>query len=361
MKRKITKGFYANSCYFRTSVMPPYRKALIQITEKCNLKCAHCFVSARKYGDTIPYVDIKNKILPQLIKSNVISVSLTGGEPMIHPEINKIIKLFIENNIKVTLCTNGTLISENQIKEYQSIGGVFFNISLDGFSSQSHGKFRGDKNSFYETKNTIEKIGEAGLLKGILVTPNNLASSNEYNEICEFAIECNAKFVLMNPLSSMGRGVNSKGKLEAQKAMMTKVKNATSNYKKDIDVVHIRFPYNDKPLSSCEAGNIIYIFTNGDVTVCPYLVFSTGNPNSQHKREEFIVGNILNDKNIYSKLKDYNYSFLSSGNNKSCNSCEDNKSCGKGCPAGVISNGGRVGDLDVELCPKENNKIIHIE
>ncbi|MRT44633.1 radical SAM protein, partial [Xylella fastidiosa subsp. multiplex] len=44
--RPIITADTAASCYFRTSVEPPYRKALIQICEPCNEKCAHCFVSA---------------------------------------------------------------------------------------------------------------------------------------------------------------------------------------------------------------------------------------------------------------------------------------------------------------------------
>ena len=49
-------------------------------------------------------------------------------------------------------------------------------------------------------------IGERGLLKGVLVTPNTLAAVEEYDELCEYARTCGAEYVLMNPLSSMGRG-----------------------------------------------------------------------------------------------------------------------------------------------------------
>jgi MoaA/NifB/PqqE/SkfB family radical SAM enzyme len=42
--RSITDHTAATSCYFRTTVDQPYRKALVQIDERCNLRCAHCFV-----------------------------------------------------------------------------------------------------------------------------------------------------------------------------------------------------------------------------------------------------------------------------------------------------------------------------
>src|SRR6266487_1956509 len=61
----ITDGLAA-SCYFRTSVPTGQRKALVQITERCNLHCAHCFVSAGDYGDTMRTADITSVLIPRL-------------------------------------------------------------------------------------------------------------------------------------------------------------------------------------------------------------------------------------------------------------------------------------------------------
>ena len=73
--------------------------------------------------------------------------------------------------------------------------------------AESHGKFRGSPESFEPTVKTMRELGERGLLKGVLVTPNRLAALEEYEELCRFARECGAEYVLMNPLSGLGRGV----------------------------------------------------------------------------------------------------------------------------------------------------------
>lgn len=52
--RSIVEDRRASSCYFRTTVEAPHRKALVQIDERCNLHCAHCFVSATKRGSFMP-------------------------------------------------------------------------------------------------------------------------------------------------------------------------------------------------------------------------------------------------------------------------------------------------------------------
>ena len=352
MKQYLSSKELAKSCYFRTSVKPPYKKAIIKITDRCNLSCAHCFVSAGNYGDTMSIETIKNLLLPALIKCKVISVTLTGGEPFAHPYIMEIITILRLASIKVSLCTNATLCTEDQIKALSELGGVSVNISLDGFSEDSHGKFRGDKNAFYKTVKTIELFSKYQLLKGLLVTPNKLASIDEYEKICQFAILNNAEYVLMNPLSLFGRGINSKNRLSYSTEIMLKIKELTSSYIKDLEVVNIRFPNKNLPLSSCEAGNIIYVFVNGDVAACPYLVFAAETPNSQYKKEEFILGNILTDKTFYKKLQSYNiYEKYNIGVNNKCNSCSIESTCKKGCPAAVVASGQKIEGVDYEQCP----------
>jgi radical SAM protein with 4Fe4S-binding SPASM domain len=121
----------------------------------------------------------------------------------------------------------------------------------------------------------------------------------------------------------------------------------------DLDVVHIRFPNTEgKPLAGCEAGTIIYVFTPGEVTVCPYLVFAARTPQSQHDPGEFVVGNIFTDPDIAERLDAYRFGErYRLGANPTCGSCGIADQCGKGCPAAVISAGDRIGAVDAEVCP----------
>jgi radical SAM protein with 4Fe4S-binding SPASM domain len=121
----------------------------------------------------------------------------------------------------------------------------------------------------------------------------------------------------------------------------------------DLDIADIRFPNTDaKPLSGCEAGTIVYVFTPGEVTVCPYLVFAARTPISQHDDTEFIVGNIFTDPDIAERLDNYQFhDRYQVGVNPTCGSCVMEPGCGKGCPAAVIAAGGRIGDVDTEQCP----------
>ena len=92
--RSIAGDGRASSCYFRTTADGDSRKALIQIDERCNLHCAHCFVSANEQGQTMGYDDIVEKVIPRLNACRVDRVTLTGGEPTIHPEFLDVVRAF---------------------------------------------------------------------------------------------------------------------------------------------------------------------------------------------------------------------------------------------------------------------------
>jgi radical SAM protein with 4Fe4S-binding SPASM domain len=352
--RSIATSGQAASCYFRTTTSDGKRKALVQIDERCNLHCAHCFVSATRHGQSMPFGEVVGALIPRLAECRVERVTLTGGEPTIHPQFLDVVRASRDAGMEVGVCTNATTLREPQITALARIGGVHCNVSLDGFRPESHGRFRGDRASFQTTIATVKSLAAAGLLQGLLCTPNSLADDDEYRELCAFAVEHGATYVLMNPLSSMGRGVKARGRLAATEQRMRHIAELTAPFHgPDLDVVHIRFPNTSgKPLAGCQAGTIIYVFTPGEVTVCPYLVFAARTPQSQHNPDEFIVGNIFTDADIAARLDAYRFSEqYQMGANVTCSSCGLTSRCGKGCPPAVIAAGQRIGALDTEVCP----------
>lgn len=351
-KRLIIDGF-ANSCYFRTSVEDGQRKALVQVTQRCGLHCAHCFVSATTKGLDISLENMRDRVIPRLVRAGVQRFTLTGGEPFAHPQIVEICGLIVSQGFPVTICTNAAQTTDKQIAALAAMGDVLVNISFDGFRPESHGKFRGDRDSFAVTVETARKFAAAGLLKGLLSTPNLLTSVEEFTELCAFAVELGAEYVLMNPLSSFGRGTKSKQKLAAPADMMRAIRQATAGFAADgrLDMVYIRFPNDSLPLAGCDAGKLIYVFADGAVAICPYLVFAADTPQSQHAREQFLAGNILTGE-VAGLLDGYDMRQLAMGANDTCAACSLNGSCGKGCPAAVVANGGRIGSVDLEQCPR---------
>ena len=207
--RLIANGTTASACYFRSGPEPGHRKALLKITDRCDLRCSHCFVSATAEGEDMSSSALRGAI-ERLLGARVTNVTLTGGEPLVHPDLLQILSDLVAAGLNITVCTNGVSVSDGLIRCASELGRVSFNVSLDGAQAASHGKFRGDLEAFERTTVNARRLSEAGLLKGILSTPNSLANADEYLEILGMASELHASYFLLNPLSSFGRGIQNR-------------------------------------------------------------------------------------------------------------------------------------------------------
>lgn len=98
---KLYNDTETSACFFRSTVREPNRKCLIQITEKCNFRCKHCFLSANETGDQISLDQIKKTVIPFCVNNRINKITLTGGEPLVHPDSVAIINSFIESEIQV--------------------------------------------------------------------------------------------------------------------------------------------------------------------------------------------------------------------------------------------------------------------
>lgn len=85
----------------------------LRITDECNMKCKHCFLGDGK-GKNLPLSIIKD-LLQSLHEYRVMIISVTGGEPFLHPHILEILRLINDYGIPFRVCTNGTLISPDII------------------------------------------------------------------------------------------------------------------------------------------------------------------------------------------------------------------------------------------------------
>lgn len=283
-------------------------------------------------------------------------MTLTGGEPLTHPQMKEIVSSLLENNIGVSICTNGTLIDLEWSQRLTQYDNIHFNVSLDGFRVSSHGRFRGmTESDFAQLLQTIRVLGEQKLLNGILTTPNNYASIGEYVELCQFAKEAGAKYVLMNPLSPFGRGVQTQLLSYSEEDMSTLKRRTLSMISDDFEIVYIRFPNVDRlPIGRCPLGAIPYIFCNGDIAICPYMVFAAAN-SQRYDASEFVTGNIFDGADIATSIESWIQN-KSADMFRGDNMCVG---CNKGCYAIKIARGQSLSGCDDALCPQKKAVLMY--
>ncbi len=154
--------------FYKNQATPFPRIINCFITEKCNFKCPMCHVvnSRMKNLQELSFDQLK-PLFDQMAHFSP-SVSLAGGEPLMHPEIIKIIKYLDQKKIVKAMVTNGLLLEKMAHKLIDS-GLDFLAISLDG-PDESTQYYRGlVKNSFPQIIKGIQKIIK---LRGKSIFPN---------------------------------------------------------------------------------------------------------------------------------------------------------------------------------------------
>lgn len=140
------------------------------ITENCNFNCPMCHViESRKKRlslSQLDFTDIK-KIIDQGSKYGI-SLQLSGGEPLLHPEITKIIKYAHQKKVVTGLVTNGLLLKK-YASDLVNSGLDFLAVSLDGPNEATQYQRGYIKNSFNQI---IDGIKEVVKIRGKKSFPN---------------------------------------------------------------------------------------------------------------------------------------------------------------------------------------------
>jgi MoaA/NifB/PqqE/SkfB family radical SAM enzyme len=103
--------------------------AQVVVTRRCNLSCGYC----NEYDDhsaPVPLAVLVARI-DHLAKLNTATVTFTGGEPLLHPELAEIIRAARKRKMIVTMITNGFRLSRDWIEALNAAGLQAMQISID--------------------------------------------------------------------------------------------------------------------------------------------------------------------------------------------------------------------------------------
>ncbi len=176
------------------------------ITNKCNSNCRYCYVNAGPANMTKDLeLDKVYAFLDTFKKYGGYSMLLTGGEALLYPDIEKVIKRTQELDIKVALFTNGIALNKDKLIELLEFVDSFA-ISLDG-PEEVHNHNRGVNNAYQSAIQALELFKENDVNYSIQMTINK--SNLEYIDfVGEIAHKYMAKNVKLAHMHNQGRGTN---------------------------------------------------------------------------------------------------------------------------------------------------------
>jgi len=203
----------AGDCPHDCGLCPDHRQhtctALLEITQRCNLRCPVCFASA---GDAIapdPDIGTIGFWYDRALESGRCNIQLSGGEPTLRPDLPEIIELGRRKGFDfIQLNTNGLLLAENPdyARTLRGAGLASVFLQFDGLSDAAQIILRGRPLS-REKKLAIEHCAAAGL--GVVLVPTLVRGANDHEigDILRFALAQGAavRGVHFQPMSHFGR------------------------------------------------------------------------------------------------------------------------------------------------------------
>ena len=330
----------------RTGIKAP-RIIAWEITRSCNLSCAHCRAAAEfgHYHGELSLDKIKEVVDDIVTISNPIII-LTGGEPLMRPDIWEIIDYCHEKGAMPVIGTNATLITDDIAQKMAEHKIPRISVSIDFPTAAEHDEFRGQPGCFDESIEGIKIAKRHGIGVQINTTVTTL-NADKIDEIHDLAEDLGVDAFHIFMLVPTGRGsdmLEQELPPEEYERVLTwayhRQKTSPLHFK-PTDSPHYyriirqlakeegkkvtREEYGLDAMTRGCLGGITFCFIShvGDLQPCGYFDMQLGNVKEQPFSEIWTESKVFNDLRDYSLLKG------------KCGACEYKAVCG-GCRARAL-------------------------
>lgn len=271
---------------------PCLKNLSVQLTNHCNLQCPHCWADAGRSGHRQLPLPVVRRLIDQLVESGGTGITLSGGEPLLYPDLDDILS-YIGSRLTIRLLTNGTLIDREWARRF-SRHDIYIQISMDGACPQVHDAIRG-AGTFDRSMRAIRLLQECGLGDRLNLSTTIMdANLTNLPDIIRMAEGIGVPLVRFLPLRRMGRAGRTwediAGGLsrEASEQFYDSIGSLTNGNasKTDISVScglsGFVLNVTESDEIWCPVGHKMEIMENGDAYPCGLLVLP-----------EFYMGNVF--------------------------------------------------------------------
>ena len=165
---------------------------VVEMTPNCNCNCPHCYVkglSGDNWLTTEQYVEIAEI----LCQKGIVNVTLTGGEPLSHPDFKHIYIGFKKRGFLIDIFSNALLIDEDMANFLEANPPRSIDVTLYGLSDEEYYRFTGVQNGFTKLCNALNLLKE----RDVVFTTKMILHKGNYNRLLDynnFALQYNAPF-----------------------------------------------------------------------------------------------------------------------------------------------------------------------
>lgn len=328
----------------------------INLTRRCNLACAHCYLDAKtlRHGDEdeMSTAQVRTLLDDVAALDQGTMIVLTGGEPLARRDLEEIVAHGAALKLPMVIGTNAMMLSERRIASLKQAGVLGFGISLDSLEPERHDRFRGQPGAWTKTMAGIEGCRRQGIdfQLHFTVTDDN---AEELPAMIEFARGCGARALNVFFMICVGRARSQPAIAPARyEQILRELIDEQSRYPELIvrprcaphfrRVAHQLRPgsplnrISGRESDGCIAGiHYARVDHRGGVTPCPYIDSEVGNVGETPFRR------LWAEAPVFAQLREPKL-------DGSCGICEYRLLCG-GCRARALASRGDLMAAD-DLC-----------
>lgn len=302
-----------------------------EITNECNFHCIQCYQQNDEAHTRLTDAQILS-VAHDIVDCGIFQVSLSGGEPFMVSVLYDVIDLFKRNHIDVLVCSNGSYISERDIKPLLDFE-VPVQISLDSSDEKTNNLIRGHPQAYKLALRAIDLLVKSGVDVSIAFC----ASKRNYMDLDGVAETCVAhgvrKLVVGEMLPVRGDTKNESLLTRSDYISFLKYAKRVKQDNRDLEVYIntnwgfiIDADFDHAPCTALDRD--FAILYNGNVTPCPFI-----------RNPDYYLGNVLTQgiKDIWSQSK---FSEFYLKKHSGCDrSCAEYERCMSGCKAEAANRG----------------------
>lgn len=266
----------------------PLRIVAWELTRNCNLSCIHCRASATSgpYEGELSTEECR-AVIDDILSFSEPTVILTGGEPLMRPDVFDIIEYGNDRGLRMVIAVNGTLLNGPSAERLKASGIKRVSLSIDGKDARRHDGFRGVGGSFEAVTGAAGTLERTGLPFQIntTVTTLNVDDLDAIYALVRFLGAVAWHVFLLVPV---GRGTGLKGKelsAEAYEEVLHRLRAIEKRGELEMKVTCAPHYYRivkeggGTPKSAgCLAGkSFMFISHRGLAQPCGYLEIDSGN------------------------------------------------------------------------------------
>lgn len=160
---QIQDGIMRNDCTgVEISPNEFLRSIHIEIADACNERCIHCYIPNERKNNVIDS-SLFYRIIEEGRKMNIIHVTLSGGEPLLHKDILGFLKKCRKLELSVNVLSNLTLLTDDIISEMKKNSLLSVQVSLYSMDAVVHDSITKLNGSFEKTKAGILRLCDEGI------------------------------------------------------------------------------------------------------------------------------------------------------------------------------------------------------